>query len=447
MRLGGVGILCALLALAGCGDDDVSTGTEPVVADPGAGPWMAVPAAQMAERCGLDFTLLAAADATLNRPYAVIRYGQLCHEFYPDGGDTIAEVFSTTKTLGALVTGIAAYQTRAFPRNGRKTGPLADDDRVDHWLDSFTFNPDARVGHVLAMVGHNRNLSFGSKAYQYDLVGAIQINRLSDIITTALQQDPTRLGSNLEEFTRRFLFEPLGMHESIWSQGAPDKAFAYSWEATVRDMARVGLLILHDGLWNGERILDAAWTYKMTHAAFEDANTGYGYLTWLNSASNYTFGERLSAKLQGPLDACAPLALYDHYPHGLLSEAPDCNYESPYTCQQTFDVGMWYAAGLGGQFIVGHRALDLLLVIKNFGDDAGPAELWSAVRPALVALDPTFRGDEAAFCDRYGANAYAPDKRDEPGFAPKSRAISHPSFLSWRKRVSIFSDAAPRYGP
>jgi hypothetical protein len=43
-------------------------------------------------------------------------------------------------------------------------------------------------------------------------------------------------------------------------------------------------------------------------------------------------------------------------------------------------------SGLGGQFIVGHRGLDLVLAIKN--SPGGPADLWSAVHPALVALEP-----------------------------------------------------------
>ena len=405
-----VGMLCVMLALASCGGSDGgNTDTGSVLADPGSAPWSPVPPAQVAKQCGLDPALLAVADTTLNLPYAVIRYGQLCHEFYPGGSDSVAEVYSATKTMGALVTGIAAYQTRNLARGGRKTGPLSDEDRVDHWLDSFSFNPDARVAHVLAMEAHNADLSFGHKQYQYDLVGQVQINRLSDVINTALQQDPGRLGNNLEEFTQRFLYQPLGMRDSTWTDGAPEKVFAYSWNTTVRDMARVGLLILHDGLWSGERILDAAWTYKMTHPSFEDANTGYGYLTWLNSDSNYTFGGRPpGSKLQQPIDACAPVALYPHYPHGDLSESPDCNYEPPYTCTQTFDAGVWYFAGLGGQYIVGHRGLDLILVIKNFGDNAGPGQLWSAIRPALVALDPTFRGDEAAFCARYSRGDYAP---------------------------------------
>ena len=380
----------------------------PIPADPGAAPWEPVPAADVAARCGLDPDLLAAADPMVNRPYVVVRYGLLCHEYYPSGDlDPTAEVFSTTKTFGGLVTGIAAYQTRDLPRTGRKTGPISDEDRADHWLDEISFNPEARVAHVLAMVAHNIDLGFERKAHMYDTVGTVQINRLSDVINTALQQDPERLGANLEEFTQRHVFGPLGMQSSSWTGGLPNKIFAYFWHSTVRDMARVGLLMLHGGVWSGERLLDEEWVYRMTHPSFEDANTGYGYLTWLNAASNWTFG--LGDGLhQGPVDPCAPPALYPTYPHG-LSEAADCHYDPPYTCDQTYDVGMWFAAGLGGQYLVGHRGLDLVLAVKDFA--GGPTGIWAAVRPALVALDPTFQGDEAAFCAEYSRGAYAPDLR------------------------------------
>ena len=33
------------------------------------------------------------------------------------------------------------------------------------------------------------------------------------------------------------------------------------------------------------------------------------------------------------------------------------------------------------------------------------------MRPALVALDPVYQGDDEAFCEDYGAGRYAPDLR------------------------------------
>lgn len=372
----------------------------PPLDDPGPEAWEPVPTERVAAECGLDPALLAEANALIDRPFAVVRHGKLCHEYYPPPrtADEVNQVFSTTKTLGALLTGVAAWQTRDLPRTGPKTGPISDLDRVDHWLDEFTFNPDAQIAHVLAMIAHNPSLAYGQRSYAYDLVGAVQINRLNDVIATAIAQDPERLGTTVEEFTQRFLFGPLGMQSSIWTAGGPDKVFGFTWESTVRDMARVGLVMLNGGLWNGERVLSSEWIHRMTHPSFEDTNPAYGYLTWVA-----TDGE-------DGLSHCAPPALWDAYPHG-LSEAPDCNFVSARPCAQTYDVGVWAALGLYGQFIIGHRGLDLVLVAKDMGNQGDTTRLWDAVRRALVALDPRFPGDDAAFCAAYDAGDYAPGLR------------------------------------
>jgi hypothetical protein len=58
--------------------------------------------------------------------WGIVRYGQLCHEFYPEGDAQITspqQNWSATKTLAAVVTGIAAHETRDLPNTGRKTGP------------------------------------------------------------------------------------------------------------------------------------------------------------------------------------------------------------------------------------------------------------------------------------------------------------------------------------
>jgi hypothetical protein len=49
------------------------------------------------------------------------------------------------------------------------------------------------------------------------------------------------------------------------------------------------------------------------------------------------------------------------------------------------------------------------MVARDFSGAGGPMGLWEMVRPSLVALDPMFTGDEAAFCEAYGNGNYAPD--------------------------------------
>lgn len=52
---------------------------------------------------------------------------------------------------------------------------------------------------------------------------------------------------------------------------------------TSRDLARLGLLYLNDGVWNGERLLPEGWsTFVATPApAQPERNTGYGAFFWL----------------------------------------------------------------------------------------------------------------------------------------------------------------------
>ena len=410
-----IGLLLALaLGVMGCSETsgsagDGGAGGGGVATDPGTAEWDPVPRDRVAEECGLDPEILDAVDEAFGFAWGVVRYGKLCHEYYPTGEDRAEQVMAVSKTFGALLTGTVAYQTEDFQRTGRKTGPLSDEDRVDHWLDSFDFNPDAKVAHVLAMVATNDDLGFGSRDFIYDVVGVDQINRLADVATLAIAQDPANLGENLEEFIQQFLFDPLGMKSSSWSEDGG--SIGVGWSSTVRDMGRFGLLILNDGVWSGERVLEEEWIQKMTHPAFEDASTGYGYLTWLNSNSNYLLPYS-TERHQGPQEPCSPAATWPEYPHG-LSESPDCYYEAPWTCDQEYDVGVWAAGGLNANCIVGHPGLDMVLVSKNAGlDQPGCMSLiWPGMRSALIALDPTFAGDEEAFCEAYGSNAYAPDLR------------------------------------
>jgi hypothetical protein len=374
----------------------------PGYTDPGSAAWEPVPESEVASVCKLDTSKLAEADRTLGVPYAVVRYGKLCHQ---SGMDSPSEIWSITKGLTGVVTGIVNYQTREIPRTGPMTGQLSDWDRADHWLpaSSISFNREAKVAHVLAMIGHNTDLSYGNRTYQYDAVGTVQINRLSDMMNTAIKQDTTRLGADLDAFTHRFLFEPLGMKDSTWSDGAPDKTCAYTWSTTLQDMLRMPLLLMHHGLWNGERVLDERWAYKMTHVSFEDSNRGWGYLTRLTTRAGTADSNSTTAET----DACTPVATWPYYPHG-ASEAPDCLLADTGLCTQEYDVGMFGWQGAGGQWLAAHPGLELVLAAKNLSS-GNNATVWQAVRPALVALDDKFQGDEAAFCEAYGAAKYAPD--------------------------------------
>ncbi len=360
------------------------------VSDPGTGPWTLLDEEAVEEACRLDYDLLESAMIPATSSFAVVRYGRLCFVSGPDAsaGTVVTHNWSATKTLGALLTGMVMYETRDLPESSAPMrGPFRETDRMDKWVDltalpaEADINPDARVAHVLGMVGYSDDLSHGHKDHRYDGNGEREINYLIDAIDNAVRQDTERFGINAASAKNR-LFARLGFEDSNWDV----ERFGYTWYGSLLDMARLGLVLVHGGVYGGERIADARYVYNLTHPAFEDGSTQYGYLTWMN-------GTR-----------CTPSAIHASYPHG-ISEATDCEDGD---CEQQYDVGVWYAYGAGGQYILGHRGLDMVVVGKNWGN-GNEDGLWEAVLPSVVAADPVFGGDQEAFCEAYARGAYAPD--------------------------------------
>ena len=86
---------------------------KPSYNDPGSAPWQLVPADKVKEECKLDPDLLKQADQEIDKNWLVVRYGKLCHEFYPSNNpDRTRAAWSVTKTLGAVTFGVASYKTK-----------------------------------------------------------------------------------------------------------------------------------------------------------------------------------------------------------------------------------------------------------------------------------------------------------------------------------------------
>ncbi|MBN1652243.1 MAG: hypothetical protein JXA30_00545 [Deltaproteobacteria bacterium] len=381
-------------------DSGVDTGTPDFtkLKDPGTGPWQE----GTPEECKMDPTKFR--DTGLST-YAVFRYGKLCHM---KGSDTAGQMFSATKTLGGVMAGRAAYVARDVPRAGPGTGPILYDDLGTDWIAVPSYpRRDALITHIMAMVASaSPSLDDAALTYRYDTIGAEAINNMIAATEKCIAQVPG-VPTNAVAFVQQEIFDKLGMTNSSW----PGGMIATGWTANMSDMGRLGTLMLHDGWYNGERLLSQEWVYRMSHPAFESANTSYGHLTWLNHRGNAAGigGDISSGSNSADGDPCAPAAFWSKYPHP-PSEATDCMATVPgASCVQQFDVGVYSAQGLGGQFVVMHPGLDMVIVARNFSGGGGPMGMWEAVRPGVVAMDPKYNGDEAAFCNDYGAGNYAPD--------------------------------------
>ena len=91
-------------------------------------------------------------------------------------------------------------------------------------------------------------------------------------------------GKRLEEFAREALFTPLGITDFEWStMRNRDASAAAGLRLRSRDMAKLGLLMLSDGKWNGKTIVSAEWVQESMKPRFWIEFGHYGYLWWLGS--------------------------------------------------------------------------------------------------------------------------------------------------------------------
>jgi len=90
-------------------------------------------------------------------------------------------------------------------------------------------------------------------------------------------------GMRMDEFAEQYLFSPLGITDYEWDFINPDLIHASgNLRLRPRDMAKLGMLFLNEGVWRGEQIVSEDWIKKSTQAhATTSWESGYGYQWWL----------------------------------------------------------------------------------------------------------------------------------------------------------------------
>ena len=89
-------------------------------------------------------------------------------------------------------------------------------------------------------------------------------------------------------FPRLALFDRIGMSGAVLETDAAGTFVGSSYMyATARGWARFGLLYLHDGVWNGERVLPEGWVAYTTTPAPADPSRRYGAHFWLQVPEEY----------------------------------------------------------------------------------------------------------------------------------------------------------------
>jgi hypothetical protein len=99
-------------------------------------------------------------------------------------------------------------------------------------------------------------------------------------LLSAILQKAT--GMSALEYARQNLFEPLGIQEVFWPtdpQGV--NLGAGNTRMLPRDMAKIGFLYLHGGVWDGKQIVSRSWVEESVNKRFGlPSGDRYGYGWW-----------------------------------------------------------------------------------------------------------------------------------------------------------------------
>lgn len=249
---------------------------------------------------------------THTNSFVVLQDGELAYEWYADGFDASSRQssFSMAKSLVSLLVGQAI---------GR--GELAESDRLVDLLPELKTGGDydqITIRDLLDMTAgidvsevYNEYWPFTGTSRMFltrDLPGFVEDNRKVDsepgstavyrsVDTEVLGLVLAQLsGKNLSELLSEGIWKPIGAeHSARWSldhEGGHEKAFA-SVNATARDFARVGQLVLDEGRVDGRQVLPTEWVDRIsTPAPLPVDDWGYSAQWWHPSGGD---GQDLTA--------------------------------------------------------------------------------------------------------------------------------------------------------
>ena len=228
----------------------------------------------------------------------VVRHGKVVAELHPTPfrAEDAHTLYSASKTFTSLAVGLAIDENL-----------LRLDDRV------MTFFPDKRTGHVsdemaamtvrdLLMMASGVKPDWTMRNNSTDWVkdwlakpvedkpgSLFQYDSMCTFMLSAIVQRVT--GYSMLEYLQKRLFDPMPITVADW-EASPDGINTGGWGLRVQaeTMAKLGLLLLNKGNWNGEQLVSADYVTAACSRLIDggaktivpptDGNQGYGYQVW-----------------------------------------------------------------------------------------------------------------------------------------------------------------------
>ena len=212
-----------------------------------------------------------------------------------NAGHWLEDVASIQKSLAAILLGIALDKkllkldepVTKYLTQGWSNASVAEESKIT-------------LKHLISMSsGLNDQLEFQSKPDRRWKYNTNAYSQIMNVLEAASGLDRNSL-------TQQWL-SALQMKNSSWKvrrfATIDPKMNHHGWVTSARDLARLGLLVLANGDWEGQPVVqDKTYMREMLESS-QSLNPAYGYLWWLNGKSHAFRAGRLR---EGPLNPNAP---------------------------------------------------------------------------------------------------------------------------------------------
>jgi CubicO group peptidase (beta-lactamase class C family) len=226
----------------------------------------------------------------------VFRNGKLVAEAYPNNPEDIRKynnIQSCTKSITAMLMGVAIQENLITSLEEKLYGfypNLFDEEMVKREItisDALTMRSgiDFRNGkHTQKLYSTNKNsieyvLSLDRKSTPGT---AVQYNDGDPHLISKVIEKQS--GKSLANFANEHVFQKLGITNWQWESAKDGTTFgAFSLFLTARDLGKLGQLLLQNGKWENQQIVDSTYLKSaVSQHVYNDLNNKpYGYYFWI----------------------------------------------------------------------------------------------------------------------------------------------------------------------
>ena len=234
--------------------------------------------------------------------FTVYSQGTVIFEKYYHGTsiDSLHHIQSQTKSVVSLLLGIAIDKgfitnenepvSKYFPDYFNKGDSLKNSVTIRDlitmsagfdWEEMIAFDDPRNNNAVMYRGGHWLEYAL-SRPMAVKPFTTFKYNSGCPMIVAGIIEKATK--TPLDEFAEKYLFKPLGIENYRWTKDST--GFCHAGGGLYLkppDMLKIGVMILNNGTYQGNRIVSRDWLERSSTPRFttEFSNKGYGYFWWV----------------------------------------------------------------------------------------------------------------------------------------------------------------------